>query len=66
MTGDPAERIRRACDELERWRVERDAAIRDAAGGEPRMNPTDIARASGLSRMQVYRILDGVNFASRK
>lgn len=57
MAADPAERIRVAVAELERWRAERDDAIRAAAAGDPKLNPTEIARASGLSRMQVYRIL---------
>lgn len=57
MTADTAERIREAVAQLEKWRTERDAAIRAAAAGEPALSPTEIARASGLSRMQVYRIL---------
>ncbi|MFC7942723.1 helix-turn-helix domain-containing protein [Microbacterium oxydans] len=57
MTADPAERIREAVAQLEKWHAERDAAIRAAANGEPKLSPTDIARASGMSRMQVYRIL---------
>lgn len=58
MTADPAERIREAVAQLEKWHTERDAAIRAAAAGDPKMTPTEIARASGLSRMQVYRILN--------
>ncbi|UPL12993.1 helix-turn-helix domain-containing protein [Microbacterium galbinum] len=58
MAADPAERIREAVKQLETWRTERDEAIRAAAAGDPRMSPTEIARASGLSRMQVYRILE--------
>lgn len=58
MTADPARRIRVAVEKLEKWRAERDEAIRAAAAGDPKMSPTEIARASGLSRMQVYRIID--------
>jgi len=58
VAGDPAERIREAAAQLKKWSAERDEAIRAAAAGEPRLNPTEIARASGLSRMQVYRILE--------
>lgn len=57
MTAEPAERIREAAAQLDKWRTERDAAIRAAAAGDPALSPTEIARASGLSRMQVYRIL---------
>ncbi|WP_127482127.1 helix-turn-helix domain-containing protein [Microbacterium oxydans] len=59
MTADTADRIRTAVAELEKWRTERDDAIRAAATGEPKLSPTEIARASGLSRMQVYRIIEG-------
>lgn len=58
VAADPADRIRTAVTQLEAARVERDEAIRAAAAGEPKMSPTEIARASGLSRMQVYRILE--------
>ncbi|MFD8770328.1 helix-turn-helix domain-containing protein [Microbacterium oxydans] len=58
MTADPAERIREAVAQLEKWRTERDSAIRAAAADDPKMSPTEIARASGLSRMQVYRIIE--------
>ena len=58
MAADPADRIRTAVTQLETWRAERDAAIRAAAAAEPPMTPTEIARASGLSRMQVYRLLN--------
>jgi len=57
VAADPAERIREAVAQLATWRTERDEAIRAAAAGEPGLTPTEIARASGLSRMQVYRIL---------
>lgn len=57
MAADPAARIRTAVAELEKWHTERDAAIRAAAAGDPKLSPTEIARASGLSRMQVYRII---------
>ncbi|GAA1161994.1 potassium-transporting ATPase subunit C [Microbacterium oxydans] len=58
MTADLAERIREAVAQLEKWRTERNSAIRAAATGDPKMSPTEIARASGLSRMQVYRIIE--------
>ncbi len=53
--AEAEERIRDAVRELERWHAERDEAVRAAA--QAGVTPTAIARASGLSRTHVYRIL---------
>ena len=56
VTADAARRLSRAASALSEAHAARDAAIvaADAEG----MNPTDIARHVGLSRMQIYRILE--------
>lgn len=57
MAVDPEARIRAAVKQREKANEEFDASIR--AGVEAKLSPTVIARASGLSRTHVYRILNG-------
>lgn len=53
---DWAQNLARAAQALEKAHAARDQVIRDAATAG--LSPTAIARAVGLSRMQVYRIID--------
>jgi DNA invertase Pin-like site-specific DNA recombinase len=48
--------LQRAAKELERAHEARDRAVREAAAAD--VSPTAIARAVGLSRMQVYRLIE--------
>lgn len=54
---DHSKQLAKAAERLERAHADRDAAI--IAAHEAGLKPTAIARAVGLSRMQVHRIIAG-------